>query len=350
MTLVALNAGSSTIKYAIFDVQGGEPTLRERAVLEGSRADVALAELSGKLTGAPAAVAHRIVHGGARYSASVRVDDAVRDALLALVPMAPLHQPASLACLEAARAAFPASVHVACFDTAFHRTHPEVADWFAIPREFHAQGIRRYGFHGLSYANVATQFPEGRVVCLHLGNGASACAMRDGKSQASSMSFSVLDGLPMGTRPGQLDAGVLVHWLREGRTPAEIERVLYKESGLRGLSGTSSDMRTLLATDTAEARFAVEYFVHYLVREVGAMAAALGGVDTLVFTGGIGEHAAPIRERVVRALEWLGFALDEAANAAHARCITTAASARRACIVAADEEGMMVREALRLLE
>ena len=349
MILVALNAGSSTIKYAIFDVTGGEPTLRARAVLEGSNADVALTELSGKLGEAPAAVAHRVVHGGADYSASVKVDDAVRAALLALVPMAPLHQPASLACLDAARGAFPDSVHVACFDTAFHRTHPEVADWFALPREEHARGIRRYGFHGLSYANVARQFPEGRVVCLHLGNGASACAMRDGKSQASSMSFSVLDGLPMGTRPGQLDAGVVLHWLREGRTPEVIERVLYKESGLRGLSGTSSDMRALLASKAPEAAFAVEYFVHYLVREVGAMAAALGGVDTLVFTGGIGEHAAVIRERVVRALGWLGFELDEAANAAHARRITTAGSARRACIVEADEEAVMVREALGLL-
>ena len=349
MILVALNAGSSTIKYAIFDVAGGQPTLRERAVIEGAAADAALEELSGKLTRAPAAIAHRVVHGGPDHAASVRIDDGVRDALRALVPMAPLHQPASLACLEAAQAAFPASVQIACFDTAFHRTHPEVADWFALPREEHARGVRRYGFHGLSYANVARQFPEGRVVCLHLGNGASACAMRDGKSMASSMSFSVLDGLPMGTRPGQVDAGVLLHWLREGRTPAEIERVLYKDSGLRGLSGTSSDMRTLLASEAKEARFAVEYFVHYLVREVGAMAAALGGVDTLVFTGGIGEHAAPIRERVVQALAWLGFELDEDANAAHARRITTARSARVARVVEADEEATMVREALALL-
>ena len=349
MILVALNAGSSTNKYAIFDVAGGQPTLRERAVIDGSAADAALAELSGKLTRAPAAIAHRVVHGGPDHAASVRIDDGVRDALRALVPMAPLHQPASLACLDAAQVAFPVSVQIACFDTAFHRTHPEVADWFALPRAEHARGIRRYGFHGLSYANVARQFPEGRVVCLHLGNGASACAMRDGKSMASSMSFSVLDGLPMGTRPGQVDAGVLLHWLREGRTPAEIERVLYKDSGLRGLSGTSSDMRTLLASEAKEARFAVEYFVHYLVREVGAMAAALGGVDTLVFTGGIGEHAAPIRERVVQALAWLGFELDEDANAAHARRITTARSERVARVVEADEEATMVREALALL-
>lgn len=349
MILVALNAGSSTIKYAIFDVNGEATTLRERAVIEGSRTEVALAEVSRKLDEAPVAIGHRVVHGGARYAASVKVDDRVRADLLALVPMAPLHQPASLACLDAARQAFPDSVHVACFDTAFHRSHPEVADWYALPREQHARGVRRYGFHGLSYANVARLFPAGRVACLHLGNGASACAMKDGRSMASSMGFSALDGLPMGTRPGQLDPGVLLHWLREGRSAEEIERVLYKESGLRGLSGTSSDMRTLLASDAAEARFAVEYFVHYVVREVGAMAAALGGLDTLVFTGGIGEHAAPIRERVVRALSWLGFELDDAANAAHARRITTAASTRAACIVEADEERVIAREVLSLL-
>lgn len=349
MILVALNAGSSTIKYAIFDVEGEVTTLRERAVIEGSRPELALAEVSHKLGEAPAAIGHRVVHGGAHYAAPVKVDDQVRADLLALVPMAPLHQPASLAYLDAARAAFPDSLHVACFDTAFHRTHPAVADWYALPREQHARGVRRYGFHGLSYANVARLFPAGRVACLHLGNGASACAIQDGKSMASSMGFSALDGLPMGTRPGQLDPGVLLHWLREGRSVEEIERVLYKESGLLGLSGTSSDMRTLLASESAEARFAVEYFVHYVVREVGAMAAALGGLETLVFTGGIGEHAAPIRERVVRALSWLGFELDEAANAAHARRITTAASKRTACIVEADEERTIAREVLSLL-
>ena len=265
---------------------------------------------------------HRIVHGGAEFSQPVVVDDRIVAALEALVPLAPLHQPHNLAAIRAITAASPDLPQVACFDTAFHQTQPPVAQVVALPRELTAEGVRRYGFHGLSYEYIAVgparrgaRVAAGRVVVAHLGNGASLCAMNGGRSVATTMGFSPLDGLVMGTRPGSLDPGVLLYLMsRHAMDAAAIEALLYHRSGLLGLSGLSSDMRTLLASPDPRAREAVDVFVYRIGRELGSLAAALGGLDALVFTAGIGEHAPEIRARVCRDAGWLGVELDEAAN------------------------------------
>src|SRR6266568_4886102 len=272
------------------------------------------AELSG--------VGHRVVHGGTVFTGPVQVDDEVLARLQTFVPLAPLHQPDNLRPIRLLRELEPALPQVACFDTAFHRTLPPVAERFALPEELHAAGLRRYGFHGLSYEHVARVLPSldaaaaaGRTVAMHLGSGASMCALRASRSVATSMGFSVLDGLCMGTRCGALDPGVVL-WLasERGMDARAIEALLYDASGLLGLSGLSSDMRTLLASTDARAGLAVDFFVYRIARELGSMAAALGGLDALVFTGGIGEHAAGIRERVCRDAAWLGVELDRSAN------------------------------------
>lgn len=348
--ILTLNAGSSSIKFGVYDT-APEPAVLAAGQVDrlGSAAPVLVLQQGPGQTRTPvdagdhaagvaailravapvlagrgvAGVGHRIVHGGPDLARPVVLSDAVLGQLAAYEPFAPLHQPHNLAAVRAAIAAFPGAVQVGCFDTAFHRGHPFVNDTFALPRRFYDKGVRRYGFHGLSYDFITGELdridPDDhhrRTIVCHLGNGASLCAIRSGQSVGSTMGFSALDGLPMGTRCGQIDPGVILYMLdQEGMTSAEITRMLYTESGLKGMSGLSNDMRELLASDRPAAAEAVEYFVFRIRREIGAMAAVLGGLDTLVFTGGIGENADEIRARVCDGMDWLGVALDAAANA-----------------------------------
>jgi len=306
---------------------------------------------------APIAVGHRVVHGGPSYAAPMLVDDAVLAELDKLIPLAPLHQPNNLAPIRALRQRMPDLPQVACFDTAFHRGHPQVADLFALPFELYEAGVRRYGFHGLSFeyiagalATVAPEIAHGKVVVAHLGNGASLCALLDGRSMDSTMTFTALDGLPMGTRTGSLDPAVVLYLLQERRLSAtEVEELLYKKSGLLGLSGVSSDVRELLASAEPRARLALDYFAYRVASEVGALASVLEGLDGLVFTAGIGEHAVAVRARVCEQLGWLGIALDARANAAHGPRISTAGSRASAWVIPTDEELMVARHTVALL-
>jgi acetate kinase len=339
--LLTLNAGSSSIKFALFadekadhtgQIEGlgtsahARLTVRDAqgTVVHDAPLDSASATHEDAVRGVLAwlheakveirAVGHRIVHGGQHLVAPRRIDDALVEQMAALIPLAPLHQPHNIAGVRAARRAFPDVVQVACFDTAFHAVQPELSRRFALPRALYETGVQRYGFHGLSYESIVAQLqatdPQalaGRVVVAHLGNGASMCAMRDGKSVATTMTFSPLDGLPMGTRTGRLDPAVVLHLLRGGKSADEVERLLFRESGLLGLSGVSSDLRTLEASNAPDAALAIDYLVEYAVRELAGMAAALRGLDLVVFTGGIGENATHIRERIARESAWLGF-------------------------------------------
>lgn len=399
--VLTLNAGSSSVKFALFRLDGERRVLAASGSAEadateggGSQADLPVAHLPEAhlpvarlkvhdTAGGPpheetwqpgsaefqdeamqrilawqrgmsgqaeiAAVGHRIVHGGLDFAEPVLVTDAVLDALRRLIPLAPLHQPHNIAGIVAARAAWPGVPDVACFDTAFHRGHPWVDDAFALPRRFYDEGIRRYGFHGLSYEYITGRLREiapgiagGRVVIAHLGNGASMCAVQDGRSVASTMGFTALDGLPMGTRCGQLDPGVVLYLLREhAMTTDAVESMLYRESGLKGLSGLSGDMRALEAAGTPEAAQALDYFVFRIRRELGGLAAVLGGLDAVVFCGGIGEHAWQVRARALDGLAFLGIAVDDAANRVHAPVISTPGSAVRVMVVPTDEEAMI---------
>ncbi|WP_085315569.1 acetate/propionate family kinase [Derxia lacustris] len=387
-SLLTLNAGSSSIKFALFAADG--PQLGIVGQIEGIGATAAfhahsvdgridehhawqdghgpidhadaltwiIAWLAQKQPGLDVvAVGHRVVHGGLAYAAPVLIDDDVVNRLAQLEPLAPLHQPHNLAGVAAARAAFGRVPQVACFDTAFHRDHPFVNDTFALPRELYDAGVRRYGFHGLSYEYIALRLREsfpmhvaGRVLVAHLGNGASMCAMRDGRSVASTMGFSALDGLPMGTRCGQLDPGVLLYLMQhEGMRPEQIAELLYKRSGLKGLSGgLSHDMRTLEAAGTREADEAIDYFVFRIKREIGGLAAALEGLDAVVFTGGIGENSARIRARVLQGMAWLGIELDEARNRAGDTVISSTRSRVLCLRIPTDEEGMIARHTLEV--
>ena len=392
--IVVFNAGSSSLKFSLFPTDLSEPWLHgqidglqgrprlkahtpdgvdvlQHAWPEGQplgheeALSFLLKALQPFLKGHTlCAVGHRIVHGGSRFSEPVRLDDAVLAELDALVPLAPLHQPHNLSPVRALQRVAPGLPQVGCFDTAFHATCPPLHQRFALPRELHDAGVRRYGFHGLSYEYIAHRLPDvdaraasGRTVVMHLGNGASMCAMQGGRSVASSMGFTALEGLMMGTRCGSLDAGVLL-WLMDerGMGARDIERLLYSESGLLGVSGESPDMRTLLASDRAEAQEAVELYVHRITRELGAMAAVLGGLDAVVFTAGIGERAAPIREAVCRQAAWLGLALDEKVNREAPASpdgqqlrISSADSAVAAWVVPTDEERMIARHTRRLV-
>jgi acetate kinase len=380
--LLILNAGSSSLKFSLFDVAGGDaPTLSVHGVVDGiattharltvgdesSTADASdhggaftlvAGWLDAHLKGQPPhAVGHRVVHGGVRYAGAVTVDDAVLADLEALTPLAPLHQPQALAAIRAVRAHWPGVPQIASFDTAFHRARPELAQMFALPRELHDAGVRRYGFHGLSYDAIATALPrvaphiaDGRVVIAHLGNGASLCAVRARRSVDTTMSFSALDGLPMGTRVGDLDPAVVLYLQTARRMSAvEVERLLYTRSGLLGVSGVSGDVRELLASDEPRARLALEYFAYRIARETGALAASLGGLDGVVFTAGIGEHAAPVRTAVCERLAWLGLRLDDAANARHGPRISAADSRVSVYVIPTDEEGVIARETLATL-
>jgi len=379
--IAVLNAGSSSIKFAMYEPGADGPLLlRGQVERIGQRPRLEARDAAGKvlvehdLADAKAdheaatteiialrrqlvgdlsvlAVGHRVVHGGTEFSAPVLIDDKVLPKLAELVPLAPLHQPHNLAPIRAIARAVPGLPQVACFDTAFHRIQPPLAQAFALPREITAAGVRRYGFHGLSYDYIVTRLEEtepalarARLVIAHLGNGASLCAVRDGKSVASTMGFTAVDGLMMGTRTGAIDPGVLLYLMQErGLDAAGIEDLLYRRSGLLGVSGIASDMRTLRQSKAPEAREAIELFVYRIVREIGSMAAALGGVDALVFTAGIGEHDAATRAEVVAGCGWLGIALDEARNDTGKGRISSDSSRAPAWVVPTDEERMISR-------
>jgi acetate kinase len=304
-----------------------------------------------------AALGHRVVHGGLKHSRPARVTPVLLHELEALVPLAPLHEPHNLAPIRMALDLNPGLPQVACFDTAFHRTMPEVAQAFALPYPLYDEGIRRYGFHGLSYEYIASVLPQrapeiagGRVVVAHLGNGCSACALAAGVSVATTMGFTALDGLPMGTRCGELDAGVVLHLIQQkGMDAAALVDLLYRRSGMLGLSGVSSDFRELLASRDPHARFAVEVFCYHAARHIASLAAALGGLDGIVFTAGIGENAAEVRGTICRACAWLGVELDEGANRNHRERISTAASRVGAYVIKTDENLMIARHARAIL-
>lgn len=376
--VLTLNAGSSSLKVALYPATGERPlatgivdrigpdgVLRLKDAAGGdiarpgdlsSHAGALQSVLDSLRAAFPglslAAIGHRVVHGGARHAAPVRIDAAILAELEALAPFAPLHQPHNLAGIHAAMAAFPGVPQVACFDTAFHRNHPWVNDTFALPREMYERGVRRYGFHGLSYdyiagelACIAPGLAAGRVVVAHLGNGASACAIQNGRSVASTMGFSALDGLPMGTRCGQLDPGVMLWLMDQGMSAPEISDLLYKRSGLLGLSGISNDMRALEASDAPEAAQAIDYFVFRLQREIGGLAASMGGIDALVFSGGIGENSALIRARVCERMGWMGIEIDHARNASNARVVSSELARTTVMVIPTDEEAVIARAA-----
>ncbi len=387
--ILVLNAGSSSIKFELFDVVGGQAEPRLDGQMEGIGASphliardtqrkvladrrwagpdvadhaAALEVIMGGLERAIEgrriiAVGHRVVHGGPDHAEPVLVNDAVMARLRDLQALAPLHQPHNLAGIEAATRRLPGVPQVACFDTAFHRTHAWEADTFALPPEFYDRGIRRYGFHGLSYEYIAGLLAEeepalaaGRVVVAHLGNGSSLCAIQGGRSVDSTMGFTALDGVPMGTRSGQIDPGVLLHLLTaEGMDAAGVQKLLYGNCGLKGMSGISQDVRDLEASDDPRAAGALSYFAWRVRREIGALAAALGGIDGLVFTAGIGENARNLRARICEGLGFLGIAADPARNAANEREISPPGAAIRVLVRSTDEEAMIARHALLLL-
>ena len=384
--ILTLNAGSSSLKTALYEASaegaplmtglieriGTAPFLKakwangatvERSIghPEAGHAGAMKAVLDLVLEGAPDAhidaVCHRIVHGGTERTDSIVLTEPLMKELAALAPYAPLHQPHNLSGVRGAMEAFPDALQIACFDTAFHRGHPWVNDTFALPRAYYDKGVRRYGFHGLSYDYISTKlaadYPDlyaGRVVVAHLGNGASMCGLLGGRSIASTMGFSAVDGLPMGTRTGQLDPGVLLYLMtEEGMNADAITDLIYKRSGLLGLSGVSNDMRTLEESDDPAAAEAIDYFVFRIRRELGGLAAALGGIDGLVFTGGIGEHSALVRERVCEGMGWIGISIDTAANTQNGPDLTGPGGSVTVLALATDEEGVLAREARRHL-
>jgi acetate kinase len=391
--ILVINAGSSSTKFSVFETKpdrslspvahgqvdgigahtgttprlevtdaDGRPSIDEP--IAGNDHDSAMAAIERWLIAhvgsmsTLAGVGHRVVHGGLDYAAPVLIDDTIVTALQALVPLAPLHQPHNIAAIRAVAAAAPDVPQVACFDTAFHRNQPPLAQEFALPRELTAKGVRRYGFHGLSYEYIASVLPEvapesagGKVIVAHLGNGASMCAIAAGRSIATTMSFTAIDGLPMGTRTGALDPGVILYLLKhEGMDADAIGQLLYERSGLLGVSGESSDMRTLLKSRRPEAREAIDLFVYRIGRELGSLMAALGGLDAIVFTAGIGEHAAEIRARVCTGARWIGVALDEAANAKAGPRISLPRSKVSAWVIPTNENLMVARHTRHLLD
>jgi acetate kinase len=386
--ILVLNAGSSSLKLAVFVLRGGDLVLELEGEVEGLYTEprfrahdaagrvVAEKAWSGTTLGHDGAVeyvetflsqqraqhrlvgvGHRVVHGGREFTAPVRVTTETLEALRRFIPLAPLHQPHNLSPIARFMERAPALPQVACFDTAFHRTNPDVAARFALPAELYDAGVQRYGFHGLSYEYIAGELthvdvgaPPAKTIVLHLGNGSSMCAMDGGRSVATTMGFTPVDGLPMGTRCGALDPGVVLYLMQErGMDARAIERLLYNESGLLGVSGVSSDMRELLASTVPSAKLAVDLYVYRIRREMGSLAAALGGLDAVVFTGGIGEHAVVIRERVCRDAAWLGVDLDVAANARGGSRISLGSSRVRAWVIPTDEELMIARHTQRVV-
>jgi acetate kinase len=384
---LVLNAGSSSLKFCVYERSGSTSLqLDSRGQIEGIGTSPRLSVTNAKgdsLVKEPVAVGdgeeavekfaiwlkahygaagvigvgHRVVHGGPHYAAPTIVTPEALAKLRQLIPLAPLHQPYNLAAIDAVLARLPGVPQVACFDTSFHRTQPALAELVPLPRDLRQAGIQRYGFHGLSYEYIATALPRvapeiagGRVIVAHLGSGASLCALRAGKSVDSTLGFTALDGLCMGTRPGGLDPGVVLHLFQGLKlSAAEVETILYKKSGLLGISGISNDMRDLLGRSEPEARLAVDYFVYRAAKEIGALAAVLGGVEALVFTAGIGENSAEIRRRICEASAWLGVALDSDANTAGGPRITTPDSAVSAWVIPTNEELMIARHMCNLL-
>jgi acetate kinase len=361
--VLVLNAGSSTLKFALFRQEEGEDWLmRSRGQVESTegRADIddVLDRLRSTLQGARlVGIGHRVVHGGVRFVGPTVVTREVLAELHALTPRAPLHQPRTLAPIEAIFERMPDVPQVACFDTAFHRGHSEVARLVPLPREVREEGVERYGFHGISYESIASILPQvapeiadKRVIVAHLGSGASLCALKNRRSIETTMGFTTLDGLCMGTRPGALDPGVVLYLFQTlGLSTTTVEELLYKQSGLMGISGISNDMRDLLGRSDPESRLAVDYFVYRATKEIGALAAVLEGLDALVFTAGIGENSAEIRRRIGRACAWLGLSLDETANAAHGPRISTPNSTVSAWVIPTNEERMIARHTGSLL-
>ncbi len=388
--IVVLNAGSSSIKFSLFVMRGEDLDLDVRGQIEGiytaphfaakdregrtinekswpegtklgheGSLDHLVAFLRGELAEHRlVGVGHRVVHGGLDYTQPVRLDAKVLAILEKFIPLAPLHQPHNLAPIRIMLERRPELPQVACFDTSFHRSNPEIAQMFALPAELHEAGVRRYGFHGLSYEYIASVLPKydtkasgGRCIVLHLGNGASMCAIKGSRSVASTMGFTAVEGLPMGTRSGSLDPGVVLFLMdMRGMDARAIEKLLYNQSGLLGVSGISSDMRTLLSSDEPRARLAVDLYLYRIRREMGSLAAALGGLDAIVFTGGIGENAVPIRESVCRDAGWLGVELDTSANAHGGPRISTAGARVSAWVIPTNEELMIARHTRRVLE
>ena len=389
-TILVVNAGSSSIKFQLFAI-GRDDKLerrlkgqiegigtRPRLIATGTKLEILTDEtwpatevstvpaalekliaflrrdIGGRL---PVAIGHRVVHGGPRYSEPVAINSALLDELERLSPLAPLHQPNNIAPIRAVLERQPHLLQVACFDTAFHRHHPEVADRFAIPETFYDEGVRRYGFHGLSYEyiakrlhTVAPEIANGRVVIAHLGSGASMCAISNGKSIDSTMGFTALDGLPMGTRPGQLDAGVVLYLISEKKMGAKaVEHFLYYDCGLKGLSGISNDVRELLASPDPRAKLALEYFTYRISLFTGMLAAAMNGIDGFVFTAGIGENAPAIRAAVAQRLSWLGFDLTSRANAKGELKLSRKRSRVACYVIPTDEELMIANHTLRVL-
>lgn len=387
--VISLNAGSSSLKFSVF-VRAGEtlspglqgiaqfvdgnidfkaknaegepvqthrwPSDRER--FHSSALDYLINFLQSRSEGFQLlAVGHRVVHGGVEINQPMRVSEPLMRQLQTLVPLAPLHQPHNLAAIRLLLERYPDLPQVACFDTAFHTTQPDLAQRFGLAEKFNTAGIRRYGFHGLSYEYIASvlseydiKAAEGRTVVMHLGNGASMCAFRAGQSCASSMGFTAVDGLPMGTRCGSMDPGVVLYLIDQlGMSTAEVAQLMYEQSGLLGISGVSSDMRTLLESDSPRARLAVDYYVYRIGRELGSMVAALKGADSIVFTAGVGENAAPIRERVCTDAEWLGVVFDPAANASGQSRISAVESDVSVWVVPTNEELMIAQHTLRIV-
>lgn len=388
MQILVLNAGSSSLKFAVYDSVGeglslgmtgavsglpDRPQFRVRDAEGATLAetdwpkaagalDEALARTLDWLAGeggviAPAAIGHRIVHGGLEFDTPVRLEAETLRRLEALSPLAPLHQPFNLAAVRAAQDRFPGAVQVGCFDTAFHAAQPRLARLYALPRDLTDGGVLAYGFHGLSYDFIAGELRNrfgpscgGRVIVAHLGSGVSLCALADGQSIATTMGFSALDGPPMATRSGSLDPGVLLYLMEDrGMSAADLTDLLYRRSGLLGVSGESGDVRTLLASGRPEAQEALDLFVYRLSREIGGLAAVLGGADRLVFTAGVGENAAEIRARVLQACAWLGAELDAEANLAGSEIITTPGSRLQGLVLPTDEQIVIARAARALL-
>jgi acetate kinase len=388
-TILVVNAGSSSVKFQVFAVDGdgrlrrqikgqmdgigsrprlhatgpkGDP-LAERAYPIENVPDVPAALmvagtwLRDELRISPLAVGHRVVHGGPDYARPVLIDHGVIARLERFVSLAPLHQPYNLAPIRSLLNNRPTLPQIACFDTAFHRDHDALADHYAIPQQLHTEGIRRYGFHGLSYEYIAKTLPQaapdiagGRVIVAHLGSGASMCALKDGRSVESTMGFTALDGLAMGTRPGQIDPGVLLYLMSEkGMSATHLQNFLYRDCGLKGLSGVSNDMRELESSEDPRASFAIDYFVYRVGLNAGMLAAALQGIDAFVFTAGIGENSTSIRARIAEKLAWLGVVLDPAENSKHALKISRPDSRTPVYVLPTDEELMIAQHTLSLL-
>jgi len=388
--ILVVNAGSSSVKFRIYDVVGGDGLVEKiNGQVDGigvrprMRADdgsgsqlidqiyearsIPDVETAMRTAGAWLrddqkltfrAIGHRIVHGGPKYSKPTLIDETLLDELERYIPLAPLHQPNNLAPIRILMQRFPDMPQVACFDTAFHRGHSDVADRYAIPEELHAEGVRRYGFHGLSceYVSqhlrvIAPGHADGRLVIAHLGSGASMCAVAHGQSVESTMGFTALDGLPMGTRCGQIDPGVLLYLLSEkGMSAKAVQDFLYKDCGLKGLSGVSNDVRELIESSEPSASLALDYFVYRIGLNAGMLAAALGGIDSFVFTAGIGERSAVMRQRIANKLGWLGAEIDELANASGAICISRPGSRLNLFVVLTNEELMIARHTLAAID